>query len=626
MTLPPLSAILPLLTILGITLAPSPWLQLHPHKLLTMKREPISPYFDIKTDAEGREYMEVYLEGIALLRLVLSNKGTAFTEDERVALGLDGLLPPQVNTLEQQVERVYRGFLREPDPISKYQYLRALQERAETLFYALLEQHLEEMMPIIYTPTVGQAVQQFSHLYQSPRGMSFSPLNIDRADRVARNFPWNDVRMIVATDSSAILGIGDQGYGGLAIAIGKLALYTIGGGINPFHAMPVKLDVGTDRLELLNDEFYLGVRQRRLRGERYLAFLDKFVKAIHERWPRAVIQWEDLAKDVAFTVLDRYRKQIPSFNDDIQGTGAVALAGMISASRLKGESLRDQRIVIHGAGAGGVGVAWAITQGLIREGLSREEARDRVCVLDSHGLLVEGRNVEAYKRDYLQPRKNIAEWQISNDIPTLLETIEHSKATALLGLSGQAGAFNHPVVQAMARNTPRPIILPLSNPTSACEALPEDILDWSEGRAIVATGSPFPDIVRDGQTHHIGQGNNAFIFPGLGIGVVLSECREITDSMVLEAAYALAEYTAVAHLHSGRIYPPVRELREVSIRVGARVIEKALQEGVAGKTDLAGRDLDTYLRTRFWKPRYLPIVRGDHTAMIDHPGYPKHES
>jgi len=585
------------------------------------RKQPISPYFDIKTDAEGHEYMEVYLEGIALLRLVLSNKGTAFTEDERVALGLDGLLPPQVNTLEQQVERVYRGFLREPDPISKYQYLRALQERAETLFYALLERHLEEMMPIIYTPTVGQAVQQFSHLYQSPRGMSFSPLNIDRAAGVVRNFPWNDVRMIVATDSSAILGIGDQGYGGLAIAIGKLALYTIGGGVNPFHTMPVKLDVGTDRLELLNDEFYLGVRQRRLRGERYLTFLDKFVKSIRERWPRAVIQWEDLSKDVAFTVLERYRKQLPSFNDDIQGTGAVALAGLLAASRLKGESLRDQRIVILGAGAGGIGVAWAITQGLLREGLSREEARDRVCVLDSGGLLIEGRSLESYKQDYAQPRAKIAGWQIANDIPTLLETIEHTQATVLLGLSGQAGSFNHPVVQAMARNTSRPIIFPLSNPTSACEALPEDIVDWSEGRAIVATGSPFPDVVRDEQVHYVGQGNNAFIFPGLGFGVILAECREITDSMVLEAAYALADYTTTTHLKSGRVYPPVRELRDVSIRVGARVIKQALKDGVTSRTELAERDLETYLSSRSWKPRYLPIVRGDHTAMIEPPGY-----
>ncbi len=586
-----------------------------------MKREPISPYFDIKTDSEGHEYMEVYLEGIALLRLVLSNKGTAFTEDERVALGLDGLLPPQVNTLDQQVERIYRGFLREPDPIAKYQYLRSLQERAETLFYALLERHLEEMMPIIYTPTVGQAVQQFSHLYQNPRGISFSPLNIDRADQVVRNYPWNDVRMIVATDSSAILGIGDQGYGGLAIAIGKLAIYTIGGGVNPLHTMPVKLDVGTDRLELLNDEFYLGVRQRRLRGDRYLVFLDKFVKSIQDRWPRAVIQWEDLSKNVAFTVLDRYRKKIPSFNDDIQGTGAVALAGLLSASRSKGESLREQRIVIHGAGAGGIGVAWAITQGLMREGLSREEAREHVYVLDSRGLLVrsEGRNLDTYKQDYAQSPETIANWSIANTTPTLLETITNTKATVLLGLSGQTGAFNHPVVQAMACNTAHPIIFPLSNPTSACEALPQDILDWSEGRAIVAAGSPFPDALCDGKTYPIGQGNNAFIFPGLGFGAILAECVEITDNMVLEAAYALAEYTAAFHLKVGRIYPPISELREVSIRVAVRVIGQALQENVARKTDLEGHDLDTYLRKRFWKPRYLPIVRGDHTAMIDHP-------
>ncbi len=257
--------------------------------------------------------------------------------------------------------------------------------------------------------------------------------------------------------------------------------------------------------------------------------------------------------------------------------------------------------------------------------MSPEDARDRVCVIDSRGLLVEGRNVEAYKQAFAQPRAKIAGWRIANEIPTLLETIEHTKATVLLGLSGQAGSFNHPVVQAMARNTTRPVIFPLSNPTSACEALPEDILDWSEGRAIVATGSPFPDVERDGHVHHIGQGNNAFIFPGLGFGVILAECREITDGMVLEAAYALAEYTTAAHSRTGRVYPPVRELREVSIRVGTRVIEQALRENVAGKTSLAGRDLDTYLRSRFWKPRYLPIVRGDHTAMIDHPGYQREE-
>ena len=577
-----------------------------------MKREPISPYFDIKSDTEGHEYMEVYLEGIALLRLVLSNKGTAFTEDERVALGLDGLLPPQVNTLEQQVERVYRGFLREPDPISKYQYLRALQERAETLFYALLERHLEEMMPIIYTPTVGQAVQQFSHLYQNPRGISFSPLNIDRADRVVRNYPWNDVRMIVATDSSAILGIGDQGYGGLAIAIGKLALYTIGGGVDPFHTMPVKLDVGTDRLELLNDEFYLGVRQRRLRGERYLAFLDKFVKTIHNRWPRAIIQWEDLSKDVAFAVLERYRKQIPSFNDDIQGTGAVALAGMLSASRLKGESLRDQRIVIHGAGAGGVGVAWAIRRGLERAGLSPDEARRRVLVLDSGGLLLRGRaRMEDYKHDYAQSPEDLAGWTYKGDSPDLLETIRESKATVLLGLSGRPKAFDEAIVRAMGANHERPIIFPLSNPTSSCEAEPVDILHWTEGRAIVATGSPFDPVPMDGVTHPIGQGNNAFIFPGLGFGAILSDAKKITDNMVMAAAESLAEYTIARYVEGGLIYPPISDLRQTSLIVAEAVIRQAQTDGVAMRDDIP-EDVKGFVAERSWKAEYQPFVKGRH--------------
>jgi len=570
----------------------------------------LSDYFDIKKDAQGNEYMEVYLEGIALMRLVLTNKGTGFTYEERIALGLDGLLPPQVNTLQQQVDRVYRGYLRVADPLAKYQYLRALQERSEILFYGLLAGHLEEMLPIVYTPTVGQAVQEFSYLYQNSRGLSFSPLNIDRADRVVKNYPWNDVRLIVATDSSAILGIGDQGYGGLAIAIGKLALYTAGGGVSPYHTMPVKLDVGTDRLDLINDPFYLGVRQRRMRGETYLEFLDKFVDAVHKRWPAAVIQWEDLAKDVAFTVLERYRHRHPCFNDDIQGTGAVALSGVLSASRLKGESISDQRVVVFGAGAGGVGVAWAITQGMIRDGLTPEEARARVFVIDSRGLLVEGRSMDSYKQPFAQLRESISGWRIVGDTPTMLEVIENAGVTVLLGLSGQAGAFNEPVIRAVAQNTTRPVIFPLSNPTSSSEALPEDILDWTEGRAMIATGSPFPEVVRKGQTHPIGQGNNAFIFPGLGFAALLSECSEITDEMVLEAAYALADYDAAQHLEVGRVYPPIRELNEVSIRVAVRVIDRALAQGVAQKTSLQGRDLDAYVRSRFWRPRYLPYVRG----------------
>ncbi len=568
-------------------------------------------YFDIKRDDLGREYMEVYLEGIALLRLVLTNKGTAFSPEERVALGVDGLLPPQVNTMEQQLERVFGGFRREPSPIAKYQFLRQLQERNEVLFYALLEKYLTEMLPIVYTPTVGEAVQQFNFLYQSARGMSLSMLNIDRARQALQNYTWNDVRMIVATDSSAILGIGDQGWGGLAIPIGKLALYTVGGGVSPFHTMPVALDVGTDRTDLIADPFYLGVRQRRLRGNAYFDFLDKFVAAVKDRYPRAVIQWEDLAKDAAFAVLARYREQQPSFNDDIQGTGAVALAGLVNACRMRGERLRDQRVVIHGAGAGGIGVAWAIRQGMVRDGLSQAEAKTRVLVLDSKGLLTSDRPMEDYKKDYAQDAALLEGWQLGDKIPSLLETVTNAKATALLGLSGQARAFTEPVARAMAAISERPIIFPLSNPTSSCEALPEELIEWTDGKAIVATGSPFSDVVHKGKTHVIGQGNNAFIFPGLGFGAICSEARVITDNMVLAAAYALAKYAQELHLATGKIYPPVDELNEVSVRVAVEVIRQAFADGVAQATKLTAETAEKYVRAHFWKPRYLPMVRGN---------------
>ncbi|XXT16007.1 NAD-dependent malic enzyme [Sorangium sp. So ce429] len=570
----------------------------------------ISKYFDVKRDVLGREYMEVYVDGIALLRLVMTNKGTAFTLDERVRLGLDGLLPPQVNTLEQQLARVYGGFCREPTPIARYQYLRALQERNEVLFYALLTRHLGEMLPIVYTPTVGEAVQQFNFLYQSARGVSLSPDNIGRARRVLASFPWEDVRMIVATDASAILGIGDQGYGGLAIPIGKLALYTAGGGVSPFHTMPVVLDVGTDRAELLDDPFYLGVRQRRLRDEAYFDFLDRFVDAVKNSCPRAVVQWEDLSKESAFSVLERYRKVIPSFNDDIQGTGAVALAGVVAACRLRGESIKDQSVVIHGAGAGGIGVAWAICQGMIRDGLTEEEALARIFVLDSKGLLAKDRPMEEYKRRFAQAPERIASWTRSGAAPSLLETVEGARATVLLGLSGQPGAFGEPVIKAMAANTARPVIFPLSNPTSASEALPEDILTWTGGRALVATGSPFAPVELDGKTVPVGQGNNAFIFPGLGFGTILSDAREITDGMVLAAAYALVDYTAEKHLDTGLIYPPVEELQEVSTRVAIAVIRAAFAEGVATSAKLDPASAEDHVKARSWQPRYLPFVRG----------------
>jgi malate dehydrogenase (oxaloacetate-decarboxylating) len=566
----------------------------------------LSRYFETVRDARGNLSLRVHLDGAALLRLSLTNKGTAFPADERVALGIDGLLPPHVSTLETQLERTYAAFQRETTPLAKYSNLRALQERNEILFYALLERHLAEMLPIIYTPTVGDAVKNASAIYQNARGLSLSPHNIDRAAGVADNCILDDVRIIVATDSSAILGIGDQGWGGLAIAIGKLALYTAGG-VSPYRSLPVGLDVGTDREDLLASPSYLGTRRKRLRGEEYLAFLDKFVEAVRTRWPRAVLQWEDLSKDTAFDALERFRKKLPSFNDDIQGTGAVALAGLVGACALRGRKLSEEVVVVHGAGAGGVGVAAAVAQGMVREGLSAKEAHARVFVLDSKGLLLEGRPMEDYKKGFSQPQSRVADWGPGPF--DLLTTITRARATVLLGLSGQPRCFTEPMVRAMARHTDRPIVFPLSNPTTSCEALPADIFAWTDGKAIVATGSPFDPVRVDGRDVAIGQGNNAFIFPGLGFGSILAEASEITDGMVLAAAYALADYVRERHLGAGQIYPPVGEMREVSLRVATRVIEQAFADGVARTKKFPRDGAEAHVRAKMWEPKYLPFVR-----------------
>jgi len=571
----------------------------------------VSPLFDVVRDATGRELLQVYVDGIELLRLTMTNKGTAFTQEERRALRIDGLLPPAVSTLESQVPVALASLRRREKDLDKYVFLRALQERHEVLFYALLERNLKELLPIVYTPTVGEAVQTFSQNYQYPRGLSFSPLNIDRAVEVCQNYPWDDVRMIVATDSSAILGIGDQGYGGLAISIGKLALYTAGGGVSPMHTAPVSLDVGTERTDLLDDPAYLGVRQRRLKGEDYLAFFDRFVAGVKARWPKAIIQWEDLAKESAFSVLERYRKVHPSFNDDIQGTGAVTLAGVIEAVRRKGGKLADERILIYGAGAGGIGVTWALWMGLQREGLSPEEASARIFVLDSKGLLTDDRPCEDYKKPFAQKRARLENWKFAGANPNLLETIESGRITTIVGLSGQAGSFDEAIVKAVAKNTERPIVFALSNPTSICEANPADVIRWTDGKAMVATGSPFPNAEHGGKSIPIGQGNNAFIFPGLGFGSILADASEITDGMVLEAAYALADYVAEHHGESAALYPPVDELRAVSLEVAARVILQAQKDGVNQRPALTLDGARQLAKQKAWKAEYLPIVKAE---------------
>ena len=395
------------------------------------------------------------------------------------------------------------------------------------------------------------------------------------------------------------------------ICIGKLALYTAGAGVSPFHTMPVNIDVGTDRKELLVDPDYLGVHQKRLKGDEYFDLLDRFVEAVERRWPKSIIQWEDFSKDVAFKVLERYKETVPSFNDDIQGTGAVTLAGLIAACKLKGEKLTDQTIVVAGAGAGGVGVAKAIQDGLVHEGLSREQARRQMFVMDAGGLVVENVHSLPYQLPVSQFAETYADWAIDGEVPTLLEVITQAKPTILLGLTGVNGLFNEPLVRQMARNTERPVIFPLSNPTSNCEVVPDDIVHWTDGKAIIATGSPFADVQYEGRTIPIGQGNNAFVFPGIGFASILGRCSRISDAMIIESAFALADYTDKHYHGLGRIFPPIKDLQLVSMVVATQVLATALKDGSASRTDFDGDDLGTlsdFVRSRAWRPEYLPFV------------------
>lgn len=568
----------------------------------------LSDYFEYKLDAEGNKYLAVSIRGINLLRLPATNKGTAFTDQERIDLDLDGLLPPSVTTLDQQVDRLYFSYCVQKDDISKYQFLRAIQDRAEVLFYALLDRHLEEMIPIVYTPTIGLAVQQFSSLYRTARGLTLASVNIDRAETILKNYPWHDIRMIVVTDASAILGIGDQGMGGLSICIGKLALYTVGGGLCPFQTLPINLDVGTNRTELLNDPHYLGVRQQRLSQQAYFELVDKFVHAVRATWPKAIIQWEDFTKDVAFDVLDRYRDQVPCFNDDIQGTGAMALAGLISACRKTGQSLTKQTVVLVGAGAGGVGVASTIKAGMIDAGLTEQQARARIFLVDIHGLVIADDSTEHYKLPLAHDASVYQSWQLGHDgIPNLQELVTHVKPSVLIGLSGAAGLFDELLIKTMAAFHQQPIIFPLSNPNANCEAEPADLIAWTEGRAIIATGSPFADVAYQGKSYSIGQGNNAFIFPGLGLAAVLGECRRISDGMVMASAMALADYVAEHCLDAGEIFPPVKDLKTISRSVASRVLAKALEDGSSPRTELNAVNLEAFVQAHLWQADYLPV-------------------
>lgn len=560
--------------------------------------------YELRRDAQGREVLGVALRGQMLLRQPLLNKGTAFTAAERRAFHLEGVLPSQFATIELQAQRIYGQLRRYADPMNRYLALAALQDRNEHLFYRVLVDHLEELMPVVYTPTVGQATQRYSETFQRGRGIWVTPDQTGRIAEVLRKAaPWRDVQLIVCTDNESILGIGDQGAGGIAISVGKLALYGAGAGIHPARMLPICLDVGTDNEALLGNELYLGWRHPRLRGEAYAALVDEFVHAVKAVFPGALVQWEDFRHRNALAILSRYRHELLSFNDDIQGTGAVALAGVLSALRITGQSLAQQRILILGAGAAGYGIAMQLRAGLADVGVGDADVAARLAVLDRGGLIVEDAALEGYKRELAWPAALAREVGLADPAHRSLHDVVGAwRPTVLIGASGVAGAFDEAVVRAMAGSVDRPVVLPFSNPTANAEALPADVIAWSDGRALVATGSPFDDVLHGDRRHRIGQGNNVFVFPGLGLGALLAQASEVTDGMISAASAALAGAVAPAELAAGLLFPEIGRLREVSVRVAAAVWRRAGEDGVAAPAP--PRDLEHRVRDAMWYPRY----------------------
>jgi len=547
----------------------------------------------------------IAVAGTALLHDPLLNKGSAFTVAERDAFHLNGLLPYRVLDIDTQARRVYEAIRRNPDDMSKYVAMAALQDRNEYLYFYLLQQHLAEFLPIVYTPTIGMATKQFSHVFQRGRGAWISP---DQAGNVATTLrdaaQGRDIRLIVATDNESILGIGDQGVGGIKISIGKLALYTAGAGIDPATVLPISLDVGTENEALLNDPQYLGWPHRRLRGAEYEALVDEFIVAVRAEFPRALVQWEDFRKDNALRIMDRYRHTIRSFNDDIQGTGAVALAGILSAGRIHGRALRDERILVLGAGAAGLGVSRQIRAAMRAQGMDGDDLQHAIAALDSRGLIVDdGHITEPYKREMAWSPARAAALGLSGDGCDLTRVCDALAPTVLIGTSGQRGAFTEHVVRSLTERVNRPVILPMSNPTDQSEADPADIYRWSGGEALVATGSPFPDVRCDGTTRRIGQGNNAFIFPGVGLGANLVDAREITEGMFLAAAEALAAAVTDDEHAVGLLFPAIDRLTEISTLVARAVMHEAVRAGLAAEP-LSEEQIEQRLTDGRWHPAY----------------------
>lgn len=549
------------------------------------------------------------LFGYDLLNSPRLNKGTAFTLEERDAFELHGLLPPHVGTLEEQIERRMRVYEMQPNGFAKYSFLRDLQDTNETLFYALITHNIEKMLPVVYTPVVGEGCQRFSEIWRRPRGLFLSYPNKERIPQALASFRSNEVKAIVVSDGERILGLGDQGAGGMGIPIGKMALYTALGGLHPEHCLPVLLDVGTDNEKLLNDPLYIGWRHKRIRDQEYKDFVDAFVKGVQQRWPNVLLQWEDFAGANAAYLLDHYRDKLCTFNDDIQGTAAIATATLLAAVNVTGVPLREQRFAIFGFGSAGIGIANLLLAALKSEGLSDAEARQHFFAIGHYGLIVEGaRNMRAIQQPFMHKRAVLDGWTITGkDEVSLLDVVRNARPTVLIGVSAQAGTFTEEVVRAMAKNAERPIIFPLSNPTSSCEATPQQIMDWTDGHAIIGTGSPFPPTQVKGNLVSIDQVNNSYIFPGLALGIVASRSRRVSDMMIMAAARALAELSPTHTDKKAPLLPPISNARRISWAVARAVGLQAITEGLAGVAN--EKELLQEMQANVWDPVYVPYVR-----------------
>ncbi len=558
--------------------------------------------------SKAKKPLYIPYAGNTLLELPLLNKGSAFSDEERTTFNLNGLIPRVVETIEEQSQRSYQQYSAFDEAINKHIYLRNIQDTNETLFYHLVENRLSEMLPIIYTPTVGEACQRFSDIYRRHRGVFISYSDRDQIDEILHNVNKKNVKVIVITDGERILGLGDQGIGGMGIPIGKLSLYTACGGISPAYTLPITIDVGTNNEELLSDPIYMGLKHPRIRGEEYYNFVDKIIAAIQRRWPKVLIQFEDFAQVNAMPLLNKYRDKVCCFNDDIQGTAAVSVGSLIAASRAAGKQLKDQVVTFLGAGSAGCGIAEQIVSQMVAEGLTDEQARKRVLMVDRFGLVTHKQpDLLDFQSKLAQNHDDVAAWASTGEIITLLDVVKNAKPSVLIGVSGQPGLFTEEVIRTLAQHCERPIILPLSNPTSRVEAVPADIIKWTEGRALIATGSPFEPVEYEGKTFNISQCNNSYIFPGIGLGVLAVGATRVTESMLMASSNALADCSPKLQNIDADLLPDLNEIQKVSKIIAFKVAKAAMETGVAPiiSDDLLNKEIEN----NFWKPEYRDYKR-----------------